>query len=88
MDLMSSTHELGEVQIQIYPNPTSDYLNLVLPENLNVSVKLMETNGKILFNEINQSLIDLKDYAQGIYYLEIEAIKSGSRVVEQVVLLK
>jgi len=65
-------------QIKIYPNPTTDIINIVLPqtENIRNTLTLKNTNGQILkhlqlqSNTSGLQQIDLSDYATSLYLLE------------------
>jgi subtilisin family serine protease len=66
-------HEFYFSQIKIYPNPTNHTLfieNVILPFDL----KLFNSLGQICFDEkniINSKQINMSQYPQGIYYIEI-----------------
>jgi len=67
----------GKGQLQIYPNPSSDTLNIEMPENMsgdytytvvNIQGKVM---GKGLLNR-DQTTINVKDYSTGKYVLTLQ----------------
>ncbi len=67
-------------QVQIYPVPVKDVLNVDLTGNLsNARLQLLDLNGKtVLTTPLNsQNQIDVSTYAKGVYILQIEA-KEGS----------
>ena len=84
-DLMTSTHELANSIIKIFPNPTSDYLNLIIPENLIFEVKIFDLTGKLIYSKINQRIIHLENYYSGIYLLEIIDLDSNQKIIERIV---
>jgi hypothetical protein len=61
----------------VYPNPVIDILNIRFDDEKNVDrIQLMNAEGKMIFDKniesrINSYLIDMKDYASGIYVLRI-----------------
>jgi hypothetical protein len=70
--------------IKLYPNPSSDKINIVIPQNTDFQIEIIDISGKSLFKEqlvsgINE--IDVKDFKRGIYFVKfisgnsIETIK-------------
>ncbi|KQO21158.1 hypothetical protein ASF10_13615 [Flavobacterium sp. Leaf82] len=58
----------------IYPNPTSDVVNISLVDNLKYTIFLYDTTGKLLLNdhfEGDQYQISIKDLSKGIYYIKV-----------------
>ena len=69
-----------ENTLNIYPNPTTGVLNIKFYNDGMSEVKITNVLGKIIFNtmifekgEINKQ-IDLSDFANGIYILELNNI--------------
>lgn len=62
----------AEFNFQIYPNPTSGIINLVLPGG-NENVQILNSLGQIIWSKkvFGQTSIDLSKYPAGIYYLKI-----------------
>jgi len=64
--------------IQLYPNPVSDHLNIVVPDNSEIKkVTLFSTNGKLIHewipNVSNASFsIDMARYTDQMYFIRIE----------------
>jgi PKD repeat protein len=57
----------------LYPNPASEFVNVRLPENSNVTVKIIDLNGKLLktVQLFGNNEIDISDLARGVYVLDI-----------------
>ena len=78
------------IDFNIYPNPTSDYINIipgdVLSNDLNIS--LINSSGQILrkFTNVNSKglLINLSDYPHGIYFVEFETAGT-KKVIKKVI---
>jgi hypothetical protein len=81
--------------IMLYPNPANVNLNIhfTSPENIEYSFKLMDVLGNVVaienyvsVNGENKQVMNLREYAQGVYFLRIERdgneIKT-SRIVVQ-----
>ena len=61
--------------INVYPNPTSSFLNIDFPKKINSRIQLMDINGKLIredFIENKQTQsFDVSSLAQGSYFLNI-----------------
>jgi len=81
--MLSSPHGISEAsqqtnKIVIYPNPTNSSFTIETNENNNF-LKIYNIHGQILIHENlkkNETLIDIKDLANGIYLLEVISDKS------------
>lgn len=70
----SSINENNESKDLIYPNPTSDYLNLQNINTTKLSVSILDLNGKTIKVFKNQAKqIDVRFLATGVYLLEINS---------------
>jgi hypothetical protein len=63
-----------ETQWKIFPNPTNDYLNITLPnEMLNKEISVYNASGKKLFSQTIRNTninINMQTFANGIYFLK------------------
>ncbi len=70
----SSVHSVAfKLQLNIFPNPTNNFVNLLHP--LNGTVRLMDIEGKVLdewTKENEKLLINLKNFTSGIYFLMLQ----------------
>lgn len=59
---------------KIYPNPSSNHINIELEENSSFDYKLIDTNGRIVKFEYNlkDSPIDVNNIKPGLYFLRLE----------------
>jgi hypothetical protein len=83
-----STEEQIEEQIKIFPNPATSILNVRAPLNTEM-ISVMDITGKIveqISNPGSQHVLDLSNYSQGIYLLELQG--DGFRVVKKVSIQK
>ena len=67
----TSTEEIDNKIIQIFPNPASDQLIISTQENLN-EVKIINTSGEVIWNINNFSQeveIDVLEWSNGLYFL-------------------
>ena len=73
-------------EIQIYPNPTSDYLNINTSENIK-AVTVFDFLGKQIISKntfSNQEKIDLSNYNSGIYFVKIES-ENGKLEIKKII---
>lgn len=82
---MVKVEELNEdISVVVYPNPTSDYLYLDLPENYSfLGLSLMNSSGQVCLNSATLN-VDIRHLASGIYVYEIrfeEGVVHGKVVV-------
>lgn len=65
--------ETNNPNIQIYPNPTSDYIYI---ENIEPqSVSIYSLDGKMIKTVENASVIDVRDLSKGVYLINIDGVK-------------
>jgi hypothetical protein len=78
--------EIGETNIMVYPNPTNDVLNIILPTESAVNYVLLDSRGRkvregTLLGSENQ--ISLRACAPGAYFLKIGLDEVPIRVIKQ-----
>jgi len=58
----------------VYPNPTSDIINITLTDVGKHTIFIYDSNGKLLLNKNSEGYynqISIKDFSKGIYYIKI-----------------
>ena len=78
-EVCTNSSELSEekVQVEIYPNPSHDKFNLILPNNKNAQILLADFLGNIVYRKKIHSTkqlahqIDLSNYSKGVYSLSV-----------------
>lgn len=75
---VSVSNVTSEDDAEIYPNPVSDYMNIIIGKDASATVRILSSTGKAVlervfpeagpFSPIN---IDMRDFAPGRYTLEI-----------------
>ena len=88
LDSSTSTHQISNSTIRIYPNPATDQLNIRVVGNLNFRLRLFDLKGSILLDAYNTYQIDLNSMTEGSYILEITDLSSGQRIVEKIAVFK
>lgn len=65
-----------EINIDVYPNPTTDFVN-IRGENSNevFTVNIMDSTGKLIFNQKISNKLDFRNYEKGMYYVVIKSDK-------------
>ncbi len=67
--------------IKIYPNPVSDYLNIVSDNIEDIEfIKIYSYDGKLIYSDIkNNNKIDCRSLKNGVYFIEITTENNTSR---------
>ena len=84
-DLVTSIHEIANVRIDIYPNPATTVINLNVEGQLDYKASLYNINGQLLYTSLNPTTIQVEWLARGHYFLEIQDLASGNKLVERIV---
>ncbi|WP_161791973.1 multicopper oxidase domain-containing protein [Psychroserpens jangbogonensis] len=73
VDSTLGTAEVLNTTVTIFPNPTTDFLNLSIPEYYDVEgIIIFDVNGKEILNISSPiKLIDLSDLSSGVYLLKV-----------------
>lgn len=64
-------HNVDKVQIQLYPNPTADVLNIKGVKELDV-LSVFDASGKLVYQSQSLSPIDVKSWKSGLYVVKIK----------------
>ncbi len=70
-------NEYNNTETSIYPNPTTDYININSSEKNN-TIKITDLTGKEIFNGINTNKINVTHLTKGIYLINIKTDNSES----------
>lgn len=70
-------------KINLYPNPTKDYLIIDIDKQTPFKVRLYEYTGKLLYTSENENQLDLKKFSSGIFLLTLE--QSGKLYYSKVI---
>lgn len=62
--------EFTKVQLAIYPNPVSDYLNISTEDEI-TDVVVYDVNGRTVNTQLNNNQIDVSNFANGFYIINI-----------------
>ena len=86
LDQPLSTYELENASLNIYPNPTTNFINIDVTGSLNYSVNLYSIDNKNLIAEMNAATLDVKSFSAGTYILVIKDLDKGQVITERIVI--
>lgn len=67
-------NKISHEKPQLYPNPAKDILHLKLPITNNKIIKIIDLQGKILYESVlgpSDQIIDIRQIDNGLYYVQI-----------------
>ena len=81
LQTLSVEDNVLDVQLRIYPNPTSQSLYVTHPDMSSFGITIVDLNGKQLYSgTINKDEpLDVSNYTQGIYMVTIENTTSNKK---------
>ena len=72
--------------IILYPNPSSDKINIVSKNQNITSISVVDITGKVLINLKNidslQTTIDISSFSKGIYFINLNE-KASKKIIKQ-----
>jgi hypothetical protein len=74
LQALSVEDNVLDVQLRVYPNPTSQSLYLTHPNMSSFGITILDLNGKQLYSgNINKDEpLDVSNYTQGMYLVSVE----------------
>lgn len=74
--LLNINDNLKNLDILIYPNPTSKYLNIKSNSDVNIiQTTLTNISGRLIYGTISNNRIDVSCLSNGLYFLKIQTEK-------------
>ena len=74
--------EKTPLRLNIYPNPSSDYIHIADFESAISTVKVYNQQGQIKF-ESKQSVLDIRSLSEGMYFIDV-SLENGQRAIQKV----
>ena len=70
-----------DVQLKVYPNPTSQSLYVSHPDVNSFRISIADLNGKLIYQSIiNKEVpLDVSNYTQGMYLVTVESKESNKK---------
>jgi acetyl esterase/lipase len=87
-DQVSSIYENSKINVSIFPNPASTFINIKINNRINFKATLFDLNGRKIDSVINNSQFNTSLLPTGIYILVIKDIDSGMNTVKRIILEK
>lgn len=86
-NFMSVDNESAQRNISIYPNPTSNSINIYADFEFN-TVRILSINGQLIksFDNINNQNIKIDDLSNGMYFIECQG--KGFRATQKLIINK
>ncbi|MDR6459641.1 hypothetical protein J2786_002748 [Chryseobacterium vietnamense] len=75
--------DIRTVDVNIYPNPTSDFVNVKSKVEVN-SISIFNMEGRKLSETYKENRIDLSSYSAGVYFLNI-VLKDGTTFKHKII---
>src|SRR3972149_5416785 len=69
--LINGVAEAEQNQINIYPNPAIDFINIDIQNKNPVHIKIYNAYGNVMNEWRNQTRIDISEYSSGLYFISI-----------------
>lgn len=76
--------DLANQMIEIYPNPTTNLINITSIESID-KVQLFDVSGKLLMEVMNQNQLNIESFSSGIYLLRINqgGIENNIKIIKE-----
>ncbi|MEM6771577.1 MAG: T9SS type A sorting domain-containing protein, partial [Bacteroidota bacterium] len=77
--VVSFEDSLNDLDLRIYPNPSTDFVNVVVPShNIDQTLRIVNGLGKVMYEatvagEQNQVTIDLRQWPSGTYFVTLDS---------------
>ncbi|SFZ94441.1 Por secretion system C-terminal sorting domain-containing protein [Chryseobacterium limigenitum] len=78
-----NVNDIKTTDVSIYPNPTSDFVNIKSPIDV-ISLTLFSIDGRKLVEKYKENKIDISSYNTGIYILNI-VLKDGTSFKHKII---
>ena len=81
LQALSVEDNVLDVQLRVYPNPTSQSLYITHPELNSFGITIVDLNGKLLYSGTidKEEPLDVSNYIQGIYLVTVESPASHKK---------
>jgi hypothetical protein len=67
-----SSDEPSEISVQVFPNPVTDYLTILVEENEVEELSILDQTGKILSTQKFLPVVSFQNLADGTYYVNLK----------------
>ena len=87
-EIVGVKNHFSDINVTVFPNPTSSYLNIITSEIVKVNYILVDARGVTVMKGVlrdGQTMIELNLLSPGIYFL---ILKKGSQKLKSINILK
>ena len=88
LDEISSTHNLGSVSINIFPNPTRGMVFIEMDAQVDLIFNIYDASGKVMVRNSKNMQFDLSSHVDGLYLVEFIDQSTGNKSIERIILSK
>ena len=81
---LSNVLDINNLKISLYPNPSSEYLNIDYEAFNDLEIKLINSKGAFV-RQINSVKTNIQDLPEGLYFVIIKSEKTGFTVTAKIV---
>ncbi len=83
---ITSTIESSTLDVKIFPNPASTYININASADFNFKATLYDLNGTVIKHVLNNPRFITTSLPSGIYLLELKDANTGKRIIKKIVI--
>jgi len=90
LPILSSTENVDFISFELYPNPSTDFVNIKLSNDLNeeLNLEIYDQTGRLLNTNEKISattIIDVSTYKEGVYFFQL---RMGASLYTKCMLIK
>ena len=75
------SQEFEAANSKIYPNPTSNFINVAFAKGKVVSARIITLDGKVIRTEVTENRVNVSDIEPGVYFISIKM--DNEKVIEE-----
>ncbi len=87
-DEITAVIDLDGIKITILPNPVSDRLFITVDADIDYTVHLYDSRGRLILKEMNPSQLDVSQIATGLYIIQLQNETKTIRVSRKVIVAR
>ena len=87
LQALSVEDNVLDIQLRIYPNPTSQSLYVTHPDMSSFGITIVDLNGKQLYSGtiIKDEPLDVSNYTQGMYLVSVENKETNKKNIYKII---
>ena len=82
-----SSEDFENESVSVYPNPTSDFIEISTSIKTEFDVQVYDMNGKMIMNidNLNNNKIDLSELSSGIYFVKLQGENQRHYITKRII---